>query len=107
MTRVSSTAETTFIVGHAEAVNSDVNSGRLRRSNSSVCRRRENRLARISLSIVWLFLFCHAWKLLPTAYEAFVGEIAGGPIWLRHVQHISHAMIVLNSSLNFLIYLLM
>ena len=25
--------------------------------------------AYISLQIVWLFLFCHVWKLVPTAYE--------------------------------------
>ncbi len=29
----------------------------------------ENRLTRISLAIVWLFLFCHVWKLIPTMYE--------------------------------------
>ena len=77
---------------------------RMRRSNSPVCRRRERRLTRISLSIVWLFLFCHVWKLIPTAYEVFSGEIESGPKWLGTVQHVSHALIVLNSSLNFLIY---
>ena len=30
----------------------------------------ENRLTRISLVIVWMFIFCHVWKLIPTMYEA-------------------------------------
>ena len=30
----------------------------------------ERRLARISISIVWLFMFCHAWRAVPTLYEA-------------------------------------
>ncbi len=77
---------------------------RMRRSNSPVCRRRENRLTRISLSIVWLFLFCHFWKLIPTAYEMALGNIDEGPWWLGIVQDISHGLIVLNSSVNFLIY---
>ncbi len=79
-------------------------SNRMRRSNSPVCRRRENRLTRISLSIVWLFLFCHVWKLVPTAYELAVGAIEDGPWWLGMVQDVSHGLIVLNSSVNFLIY---
>ena len=34
-------------------------------------RKQENRLTRISLSIVSLFVACHIWRLVPTAYEAF------------------------------------
>ncbi len=83
----------------------------LRRSNSPVCRRRENRLTRISLAIVWLFLFCHIWKMIPSAYEMLVGEdgVDGGesPTWMLHIQKISHALIVLNSSVNFLIYVML
>ena len=30
---------------------------------------KEKKLAAISLYICWLFIFCHAWKLIPTAYE--------------------------------------
>ena len=77
----------------------------LRRSNSPVCRRRENRLTRISLAIVWSFLFCHFWKLIPTCYEVFFGTIdEQSPQWLEHIQNVSHFLIVLNSSINFLIY---
>ena len=34
----------------------------------------ENRLTRISLAIVWMFIFCHIWKLIPTVYEAITAE---------------------------------
>lgn len=77
----------------------------LRRSNSPVCRRRENRLTRISLAIVWLFLFSHIWKLIPTGYELLVGPLTKGPELLTYIQHLSHFLIVLNSSLNFPIYI--
>ena len=30
----------------------------------SVWRRGERRITRVALSIVWLFLFCHVWKLV-------------------------------------------
>ena len=78
----------------------------LRRSNSPVCRRRENRLTRISLCIVWIFLFCHIWKLIPTFYEVFYGS-EDFPQWLNYISNISHAFIVLNSSVNFLIYVVL
>ena len=79
---------------------------RLRRSNSPVCRRRESRLTRISLTIVWLFLFCHIWKLIPTAFEVFYARDQTFPTWMHYIKHTSHALIVLNSSLNFLIYVI-
>ena len=80
---------------------------RLRRSNSPVCRRRESRLTRISLTIVWLFLFCHIWKLIPTSYEVFYARDEIFPKWMHYIKHLSHALIVLNSSLNFLIYVML
>ena len=83
-----------------------VESVQLRRSNSPVCRRREKRLTRISLTIVWLFLFCHAWKLIPTAYEFIFGD-EYFPDWTHFIKHLSHALIVLNSSVNFLIYVIL
>ena len=79
---------------------------RLRRTNSPVLRRRENRLTRISLAMVWLFLFCHVWKLIPTFYEVFVDN-ENYPEWIYNIRHVSHALIVLNSSVNFLIYVVL
>ena len=70
--------------------------------------------AYISLYIVWLFILCHAWKLLPTAFEVALSNDdvglethLGWPVWLEIVEKISHTLITLNSSLNFLIYVIL
>ena len=50
-------------------------------------------------------MFCHIWKLIPTFYEVFYGEVNFAELkWLQNIKDISHALIVLNSSVNFLIY---
>lgn len=73
-------------------------------------RSRENRLTRISLCIVWLFIFCHVWKLVPTLYEGIYSDNEDNksgtkwPHWLTTVNDISHTLIVFNSAVNFLIY---
>lgn len=64
----------------------------------------EARLTRIALAIVWLFIFCHAWRLIPTIYEAIYPEDGVLPTWLLHVHGISHSFIVFNSAVNFLLY---
>ena len=75
--------------------------------------KKETKLARISLCIVWLFIFCHVWKLIPTAYETFFTEDMGvglnieWPYWLDIVKEISHSLITINSGLNFLIYIVL
>ncbi len=70
--------------------------------------RAENRLARISLCIVWLFIFCHVWKLVPTIYELVLPaddeRRSQWPQWLSIVNDVSHTLIVFNSAVNFLIY---
>ena len=71
---------------------------------------REKKLAYISLYIVWLFIFCHVWKLIPTAYEVIMSQddvgmvIANWPWAISVIEKISHTLITVNSSLNFLIY---
>ena len=91
------------------------------RRQSSSETKKELRLARISLCIVWLFLFCHVWKLVPTFYSTFLEDGADvdidedkalgisvvWPDWLQIVENISHTLITLNSSLNFLIYIVL
>jgi len=57
---------------------------------------------RISLCIVWLFIFCNAWRLVPTAYDSFFG--GQWPAWLSLINNVSHTLIVFNSAVNFLIY---
>ena len=68
----------------------------------------ENRLTRISLGIVYLFIICHVWRLIPTVYEALFSEdgtvITNWPKWLLHVYHLSHTLIVFNSAVNFILY---
>ena len=89
-----------------------VTSPSLRRDSGVVDNnRREQKLARTSILIVWLFLFCHIWKLFPTAYEA--GYSTDGlshrdwPFWVLIVEYLSHLLITLNSTINFLIYAVM
>ena len=89
------------------------------RRQSSTETKKELRLARISLCIVWLFLFCHFWKLFPTVYATFfddnadasedkaLGLVTDYPEWLLVIEDISHTLITLNSSLNFLLYLVL
>lgn len=68
----------------------------------------EKRLARISVCIVWLFIFCHFWRIIPTVYEFLNSEdglkLEVWPYPLVVVEYVSHTLIVLNSAVNFLIY---
>ncbi len=74
-------------------------------------RKQENRLTRISLGIVSLYIACHIWRIVPTAYEALFSEdgtlLSKWPPWLVHVYHLSHTLIVLNSAVNFLLYVVL
>ncbi len=87
-------------------------------ASSSAETKKELKLARISLCIVWLFLFCHFWKLIPTFYSTFLDTEQGTekqqlgisvvwPHWVEVLEELSHTLITLNSSLNFLIYIIL
>jgi len=71
----------------------------------------EQRLARISTSIVWLFIICHIWRMIPTIYECLNSEngleVPTWPAALDIIEHISHSLILANSAVNFLIYVFM
>ena len=41
----------------------------------NILRKKEGRLTRISICIVWLFIICHVWKLIPTVYELLYSEV--------------------------------
>ena len=74
-------------------------------------RKQENRLSRISVGIVSLYIICHIWRIVPTAYEAICSEegflSSKWPTWLIHIYHLSHLLIVTNSAINFLIYVVL
>ena len=74
-------------------------------------RKKESRLTRISIFIVWLFIVCHVWKLIPTIYELIYSEdgleLKIWPNWLTTIKHLSHTLIAFNSAVNFLIYALL
>lgn len=115
-TRATSRRPTSFGL-HPPSSSSPPFSASRRQSTSET--KKELRLARISLCIVWLFLFCHVWKLVPTFYSTFLddtnnkdedkalGISVEWPDWLHVVENISHTLITLNSSLNFLIYIVL
>ena len=44
-------------------------------NNDNLYQKKESRLTRISISIVWLFIVCHVWKLVPTIYELIYSEV--------------------------------
>ena len=71
----------------------------------------EARLTRISLCIICLYLVCHIWKLIPTFYEAFTGDVdnplPAWPDWLDTIKNLSHVLVVFNSAVNFLLYLIL
>ena len=69
-------------------------------------RTKEARLTRIALGIVSLYLLCHIWRLVPTIYELIYGS-EESPKWIDHMTGFSHSMIVLNSAINFLLYLVL
>merc|ERR1712154_226411 len=70
----------------------------------------EKSMTRASIAIVWLFIFCHIWRMVPNIYEAIYPEYPDAapghsPVWLHYFSLASHILILLNSSINFLIYL--
>ena len=69
-------------------------------------RTKEARITRIALGIVSLYLLCHIWRLVPTVYEVIYGS-EKHPVWIKHLTGFSHNMIVLNSAINFLLYLVL
>ncbi|XP_023320601.1 FMRFamide receptor isoform X2 [Eurytemora carolleeae] len=76
--------------------------GQLRRSTEGHLRRRELRLARISLLIVFIFVLCHTPKVFPSAFE-ICGQ---DPHMVPTLVEFSHLLLTVNSSVNFLVYYL-
>ena len=88
-----------------------MSTGNFTSSHNLQSRKQEDRLSRISVGIVSLYIICHIWRIVPTAYEAMYSEegflLSKWPTWLIHIYHLSHLLIVTNSSINFLIYVVL
>ena len=66
---------------------------------------KEIKLAKVGLYIVLIFVLCHSVRWVPNFYElSHSGKTQ--PPWVDAFMHISHFVIVLNSSVNFYIYCL-
>lgn len=75
----------------------------LRRSTGMKVRKREQRLAQISLLIVLVFFICHSVKNIPTIFEIFGKDPREVPVCSQIVL-VGHLLLTINSSVNFLIY---
>jgi len=74
----------------------------VRRTTEGNLRRREIRLARISLLIVIIFIICHSLKILPSLLEI----MGYPPELIPGILPLSHLLLTINCSVNFLIYYL-
>jgi len=86
-----------------EDVNGVNNNFPLRRNIDSKLRKRERRLARISLLIVIIFIICHSVKNIPTVFELFGKDPRNVPV-CSQILLIGHLLLSINSSVNFLVY---
>lgn len=73
----------------------------VRRTGHESLRRREIRMAKVSITIVIIFLICHTPKTFPTILELL--HKAPHPLLIE----MSHLLLTINSSVNFLIYWLL
>ena len=82
-------------------------------SISSIRRRDLNEviLAKFSIFIILVLIICHSIKWIPNVYELVQrmygeDEYINWPLWIQSVSQISHFLTVLNSSVNFYVYLM-
>lgn len=73
-------------------------------------RKREVTLSKVSIYIVFVFLFCHSVRIIPNTYEMVFTYIQDDksplifPQWVRRCTNLSHLLVTLASSVNFYIY---
>jgi hypothetical protein len=86
----------------------------------SQMRRRRNQVdrAKVTLAICGIFLFCHLFKWVLNIYELYVrfrnnhlseeetASMINGSDWFVAVVNISNTLVILNSSINFYVYVL-
>ena len=82
-----------------------IESGRTLKTRKKKMKPKEIKLAKVGLYIVLIFVLCHSVRWIPNFYElSHSGDTQ--PSWVDAFMHISHFVIVLNSSVNFYIYCL-
>ena len=64
-------------------------------------------LAKVSLTIVLIFILCHSIKWIPNIYEHL--RLSGNdkrkwPSWIESTTHVAHFLMSFNSSVNFYVY---
>lgn len=93
--------------GPSLLVNRRISSPRPQRKNTLTIEHIELGLAKLSLVIVFIFILCHSFKLIPNIYELFFGLSQEGELhspWVRSIIHVSNFLIVLCCSSNFYVY---
>ena len=97
----------TFSNGPTLLINRRISSPRPQRKSTLTIEHIELGLAKLSLVIVFIFILCHSFKLIPNIYELFYGLTHAGELqssWVRSVIHFSNFLIVLCCSSNFYVY---
>ena len=83
--------------------------GNLNEESSTNIQQDEINLARTLIVVVLVFLICQSVKLIPDVYEVVScpsdpQEECQSPIWIEAIIDISHLLLAINSSINFIIY---
>jgi len=82
----------------------------LSENKATSLRKREVILSKISIYIVFVFLFCHSLRIIPNMYEMIqtytkeANEPLKFPPWILSFTHLSHLCITFACSANFYIY---
>ena len=86
---------------------SSANNASLSSSQDRARRRRNQTITLVLIGIIVLFLICHIGEVAISIYELadlLDGERTAFPVWANTVVIVNHLLIVMNSSLNFVIY---
>ena len=86
---------------------SSANNASLSSSQDRARRRRNQTITLVLIGIIVLFLICHIGEVAISIYELadlLDGERTAFPVWANTIVIVNHLLIVMNSSLNFVIY---
>ena len=70
-------------------------------------KKNEVALAKVSLTIVLIFILCHSIKWIPNIYELLrlsSSDKRKWPSWIESTTHVAHFLMSFNSSVNFYVY---